>query len=116
MEGTGRAAGEAYAWAIENPDKVSCIYGENPVLRATMSKKPLLENVAPLAKTGVPIVHVCGELDPALESSTRAMEQKYKELGGRATVIIKPGVAHYPLAPADPAPVVELILNAQPRP
>ena len=35
MEGAGAAAGEAYAWAIANPDKVSCIYGENPVLRST---------------------------------------------------------------------------------
>ena len=116
MEGAGRAAGEAYAWAIENPDKVSCIYGENPVLRATMSKKPLLENLAPLAKTGVPIIHVSGALDPALESNTRAVEQKYKDLGGPITAIVKPGVAHYPLAPADPAPVVELISTAQSRP
>ena len=30
LEGAGGAAGEAYAWAIANPDKVSCIYGENP--------------------------------------------------------------------------------------
>ena len=116
MEGSGRAAGEMYAWAIENPDKVSCIYGENPVLHATMSKKPLLENLAPLAKAGVRIVHLCGELDPALESNTRALEQKYKRLGGQMTVLVTPGVAHYPLAPADPAPVIELILNAQARP
>jgi len=31
MEGAGRAAGEAYACAIANPEKVSCIYAENPV-------------------------------------------------------------------------------------
>ena len=30
MEGAGGGAGEAYAWAIENPDKVSCVYAENP--------------------------------------------------------------------------------------
>jgi hypothetical protein len=113
MEGAGRAAGEAYTWAIENPDKVSCVYAENPVLRATMSKKPLLENLAPLVKTGVPLLHVCGSLDPALDSSTRALEQKYKELGGHITVIIKQGEGHYPLAPNDPAPVVDFILAAQ---
>ena len=54
--------GEVYAWAIENPDKVSCVYAENPVLRSHMSKKPLLENLAPLAKAGVPLLHVCGIL------------------------------------------------------
>src|ERR1700721_3021446 len=68
MEGVGAGAGEAYAWAIENPDKVSCIYGENPVLRSIMSgrqeEKQPLDNLAPLAKAGVPILHVCGQLDP----------------------------------------------------
>src|SRR5258708_39264875 len=49
MEGAGTAAGEAYAWAIWNPDKVACIYGENPALRSLMSKSPPLDNLAPLA-------------------------------------------------------------------
>ena len=33
MEGTGAKAGESYAWAIANPDKVSAIYARNPLLR-----------------------------------------------------------------------------------
>ncbi len=64
LEGAGGAAGEAYAWAIANPDKVSCIYGENPVLRCTMTKAQPLDNLAALAKAGVPVLHVCGSLDP----------------------------------------------------
>ena len=56
LEGAGGAAGEAYAWAIANPDKVSCIYGENPVLRCTMTKAQPLDNLAVLAKAGVPLV------------------------------------------------------------
>src|SRR5262249_51369612 len=48
MEGAGQAAGEAYACAIANPDKVACIYGENPVLRSNLSGSPPLENLAPL--------------------------------------------------------------------
>ncbi len=111
MEGRGGAAGEAYAWAIENPDKVSCIYGENPVLRSFMSKTPLLDNLAPLAKAGVPLLHVCGSLDPALDAHTRAVEKRYKELGGSITVIIKEGEGHYPLAPRDLKPVVDLIVG-----
>ena len=66
LEGAGGAAGEAYAWAIANPDKVSCIYGENPVLRCTMTKAQPLDNLAALAKAGVPLLHVCGSLDPML--------------------------------------------------
>ena len=50
MEGTGTAAGEAYAWAIENPDKVACIVGRNPALRSLMSKTSPLENLAPSPK------------------------------------------------------------------
>ena len=111
MEGAGRAAGDAYAWAIENPDKVSCIYGENPVLRSFMSKRAPLDNLSSLAKAGVPLLHVCGSLDPALNDHTRAVEKRYKELGGPITVIIKDGAGHYPLAPKDPKPVVDFIIG-----
>ena len=112
MEGAGTAAGEAYAWAIENPDKVSCIYGENPSLHSLMSKTPPLDNLAPLAKAGVPLIHVCGSLDPWLNDQTRVVEKRYKELGGQITVIIKEGEGHYPLAPKDPKVVVDLITRA----
>ena len=109
LEGAGRAAGEVYAWAIANPEKVSCVYAENPVLRSRMSPAPLLEHLAPLAKAGVPLLHVCGSLDPALEDSTRALEKTYRGLGGTITVILKAGEGHYPLAPSDPQPVVDFI-------
>jgi len=79
MEGAGTAAGEAYAWAIENPDKVSCIYGENPSLHSLMSKTPPIDNLAPLARAGVPLIHVCGSLDPWLNDQTRVVEKRYKE-------------------------------------
>jgi pimeloyl-ACP methyl ester carboxylesterase len=109
LEGAGRAAGEAYGWAIENPDKVSCIYAENPVLRSFISQMPLLDNLAPLAKAGVPIMHVCGALDPGLDEHTRALERRYKELGGSIAVVVEDGKGHYPLAPKDTKPVVEFI-------
>jgi len=63
MEGTGTAAGEAYAWAIENPDKVAWIVGRNPALRGLMSKTSPLANLSPLAKAGVPLLHVCDKTD-----------------------------------------------------
>ncbi len=109
MEGAGTAAGEAYAWAIENPEKVACIYGENPALRSLMSKKPLLDHLDSLARAGVPLIHVCGSLDPWLNDQTKVIEKRYKELGGSITVIIKEGEGHYPLAPKDPKVVVDLI-------
>jgi pimeloyl-ACP methyl ester carboxylesterase len=39
MEGTGARAGEVYAWAIANPDKVSCLYARNPSLRSLMASR-----------------------------------------------------------------------------
>jgi pimeloyl-ACP methyl ester carboxylesterase len=109
LEGAGGAAGEAYAWAIENPNKVACVYGENPVLRSHMAKTPPLDNLAPLAKAGVPLLHVCGGLDPWLNDQTRVVEKRYQELGGQITVIVKEGEGHFPTAPRDPKPVVDFI-------
>src|SRR5436309_15929452 len=64
MEGTGTAAGEAYAWAIENPDKIACVIGRNPALRSLMSKTFSLEDLGPLAKARVSLLHVCDKTDP----------------------------------------------------
>jgi hypothetical protein len=111
MEGAGTAAGEAYAWAVENPDKVSCVYGENPSLHSLMSKTPPIDKLAALAKAGVPLIHVCGSLDPWLDDQTRVVETRYKELGGRITVIVKEGEGHLPLAPKDPKAVADLIIG-----
>jgi pimeloyl-ACP methyl ester carboxylesterase len=110
LEGTGGAAGEAYAWAIANPDKVSCIYGENPLLRSRLAKPPL-DNLAPLAQAGVPLLHVCGSLDPWLENQTRVAEKRYKELGGQITIIVKKGEGHYPTAPKTAQPIVDFIVG-----
>jgi pimeloyl-ACP methyl ester carboxylesterase len=111
LEGAGGAAGEAYAWAIANSDKVSCIYGENPVLHSNLSKEQPLDNLAPLAKADVHLLHVCGSLDPWLNSQTRVAERRYRELGGQITIIEKEGEGHYPLAPKDRQPVVDFIIK-----
>lgn len=110
MEGAGAAAGEAYAWAIENPDKIACIYGENPILHSNvMLKTPILDNLAPLAKAGVPVLHFCGSLDPGFKDNTGVMERRYKKLGGQITVIMGKDEGHDPLAPKDLKPVVDFI-------
>jgi pimeloyl-ACP methyl ester carboxylesterase len=113
MEGTGAKAGESYAWAIANPDKVSVIYARNPYLHSLMSKTQPLDNLAPLAKAGVPILHDCGSLDPWLEGQTRVAEKRYKELGGNFTVLVTQGESHFPLSRKDPKPVVDFILSHQ---
>jgi pimeloyl-ACP methyl ester carboxylesterase len=113
LEGAGGAAGEAYAWAIANPDKAACIYAENPRLRSQMTKVQPLDNLAPLAKAGIPLLHVCGDRDPFLETHSRVLEKRYKELGGSVQVLIENGRGHLPTAPADPKPAVDFILSHQ---
>ena len=78
-------------------------------MHSLMSKKPPIDNLAPLAKAGVPLIHVCGSLDPWLDDQTRVVEKRYKELGGPITVIVKEGEGHHPLGPKDPKAVVDLI-------
>jgi hypothetical protein len=110
MEGTASAAGEAYAWAIENPDKVACILGRNPVLRSLMSKTSPLDNLASLAKADVPLLHVCDRNDPWFNEYTRVVEQRYKELNGRMTIFINEGDGRYPLASKDLTRVVDFLV------
>ena len=112
MEGAGGGAGEVYAWAIENPDKVSCVYAENPRMHSALAKTQPLDNLAPLVKADVPLLHVCGSLDPWFKDNTLEVEKRYKKLGGKIQVIVKKGEGHYPLAPSDPAPIVDFITRA----
>lgn len=110
MEGSGGATGEVYAWAIENPDKVSCIYSENPILHSNLAKIQPIDNLAPLAKAGIPILHVCGSLDPNLSDQTWVVEKRYKELGGKFKVIIRKGEGHFAVGMQNLKPVVDFIV------
>jgi hypothetical protein len=78
LMGRGGAAGDAYAWAIANTDKVSCIYVENPLLRSKMAGAPLLESLAPLATAGIPVLHLCGELDPILKGNPESLSNSLR--------------------------------------
>ncbi len=112
LKGTGAMAGEAYAWAIANPGKFSCIYARNPLMKSLMAGKAQpIDNLAALAKAGVPVLHDCGASDPWLDSQTRVVEKRYQELGGKITVIVRSGEGHFPLSPKDPKSVVDFIIK-----
>ena len=83
------------------------IYVENPFRHSHTSRTQPLNNLAPLAKAGVPILHVCGSLDPRLESNTRVAQKRYTDLGGKITVIVREGEGHF--MTLNPQPVVEFI-------
>src|SRR6267154_531189 len=112
LKGTGPKAGEAYAWAVADPGKVSCIYARNPYMHSLMAGEAQpIDNLVALAKAGVPVLHDCGALDPWLDNQTRVVEKRYKELDGRITVIVRAGEGHFPLSPKDPKSVVDFIVS-----
>lgn len=111
MEGSGTGAGEAYAWAIANADKVACIVGRNPALRSLMTKSPPMENLGALAKADVPVLHVCDAQDPWFDSQTRETEKRYQELGGKMTVIVGTGPRRQPLSDEEVTRAVDFIVE-----
>ena len=112
MEGAGTAAGEAYAWAIENPDKVSCIYGENPALRSLMAKAPPLDHLAaagqgrraahPRLRQPRPLARRPDARRREAIQGTRRPDHGHRQ-GGQGALSDRP---------KDPKPVVEFIMRA----
>jgi pimeloyl-ACP methyl ester carboxylesterase len=116
MIGSGAGAGEAYAWAIANPGKVACIYTRNAMMRSATVKGTLLDDLAPLARARVPLLHVADHNDPLIDSDTREAEMRYTKLGGSIKVIIHQRDGRYPLPRADRNRVLDFILTNAGRP
>ena len=144
LEGMSRGGLIVYNWASANPEKVACIYADNPVCdfkswpagrgKAIRYQTPWeaclkayglteeqaleyehnpIDNLEPLARAVVPVLHVCGTADTAvpMPENTDIVERRYKKLGGKITIIRKPGVNHHPHSLKDPKPIVDFILS-----
>lgn len=104
--GKGAAPGDAACWA-------ECLkaYGltEEQALQATCNP---IDNLEPLARAKVPLLHVVGDADEVVPvaENTAVLEERCKALGGSIQVIHKPGVGHHPHSLEDPAPIVDFIL------
>ena len=73
-----------------------------------------MDNLAPLAKAGIPLLLVYGDADklvPVRENS-EVVYDRYRALGGAATRVVKPGQDHHPHGLADVAPVVRFFADA----
>lgn len=105
--GKGRGKGSASDW-----QKCLKAYGLTEEEALAYSGNPI-DNLAPLAKAGVPLLHVCGDADDVvpMEENTNIVVDRYQKLGGSITVITKPGVGHHPHSLTDPAPIVAFILK-----
>src|SRR5882724_3758219 len=105
--GMSRGGRNAYTWATANPDKVSCLYADNPAV-----SREAVAMLGALAKADVPVLHVCGSLDPILGNHTLVVEAVYQQLGGRISVMVKDGAAHHPHSLRDPKPIADFIENS----
>jgi pimeloyl-ACP methyl ester carboxylesterase len=88
-------------------------YGFKDEAEALAYKKNPVDNLAPLAKAGIPIIHVVGQADTdvPVADNTDIVEKRYKELGGTIQVIRKAGVGHHPHSLPNPEPIVDFILS-----
>ncbi len=76
-----------------------------------------IDNLQPLAKAGVPLLHICGDADEVvpMAENTLVIQERYRKLGGQIKVIAKKGVGHHPHSLKDPMLIVEFILQSMGR-
>lgn len=107
-----------YNWAVEHPECVAGIAGIYPVgdlrswpglakacgaygmtaaqLEAQLAQHNPVQRLAPLAKAGVPILHIHGNTDTVvpLERNSQAVAEAYRALGGSMRLHVVPGQGH----------------------
>ncbi len=73
-----------------------------------------VDNLVPIVKAGIPIIHVAGGADEVvpIDENTYVIRDRLQKLGTKMELIVKPGGLHHPHGLDDPTPVVEFILTA----
>ncbi len=116
--GRSRGGLMALAWAAENPDKVAGFAGIYPVcnlasypgvakaagayqltpeeLTAKLAEHNPIDRLAPLARAGVPLFAIHGDVDTVvpLEANSGLVKARYTALGGSMQLIVLPGQGH----------------------
>ena len=104
--GKGKGKGSSRDWSLVLQqygfanDQEAMDYRGNPV-----------DSLEPLAKAGIPLLHVYGDADDVVpwDENTGIVATRYQALGGSILLIAKPGVGHHPHGLDDPTPIVEFI-------
>jgi pimeloyl-ACP methyl ester carboxylesterase len=105
--GKGSGAGNKKCW-----DEALKSYGLTEETLPAFKGNPL-DRLEPLAKARIPILSVCGDADKVVPyaENTALLEQRYKALGGKVEVILKPGVDHHPHSLKFPQPIIDFLLK-----
>jgi pimeloyl-ACP methyl ester carboxylesterase len=107
-----------YNWACDNPNAVACIAGVYPAcdlrsypgldkacgayglmpaqLEAQLTRYNPIDRLEPLAKAGVPIFHIHGDMDRMvpLEDNSGELARRYRQLGGQMVLQVAKGEGH----------------------
>lgn len=104
--GKGRGKGSPRDWQLV----LETYHFKNEAEALAYDKNPI-DNLAPLAKAKVPLLHVYGDADDVVphQENTAIIAERYRKLGGEITLIPKPGVGHHPHGLEDSTPIVEFI-------
>jgi pimeloyl-ACP methyl ester carboxylesterase len=104
--GKGKGKGSPRDWKL-----VLERYGFASEAEALACRKNPVDNLQPLARAKVPLLHVYGDADDVVpwDENTGVVAERYRKLGGDITLIAKPGVAHHPHGLEDSTPIIEFI-------
>lgn len=104
--GKGKGKGSKRDW-----DLVLKVFHFKDEADAIAYKGNPVDSLEPLAKAGVPLLHVFGDADDVVpwDENTGVIEERYKKLGGDITLIRKPGVNHHPHGLDDSTPIIEFL-------
>lgn len=130
----------AYAWAFRRPECVDRIGGICPAtdfrtwpslpnvvafpekgldygltheqLAARIAEFNPIDNLAPLAKAGVKILHIHGDKDELVPTEANSFElaRRYKRMGGSAQIVVIPGLGHGGTPLYESKPLIEFLL------
>jgi pimeloyl-ACP methyl ester carboxylesterase len=104
--GKGKGKGSPRDWKL-----VLDRYGFKDDAEALAYTKNPVDNLEPLAKAKVPLLHVYGDADDVVpwDENTGLIAERYRKLGGEIVLIAKKGVGHHPHGLEDSTPIVEFI-------
>ena len=106
--GKGKGKGSPMDWTA-----LRKLYGFTNEAEALSYRLNPVDNLAPLARAKIPLIHVVGDADDVVPvtENTALVERRYRELGGEILVIHKVGGGHHPHGADDTKPVVDFILQ-----
>ena len=109
--GKGKGPGSPRDWQLAMQQ-----YGFANEAEALAYPQNPIDQLEPLAKAGVPLLHVYGDADEVVpwSENTRVIAQRYPKLGGKITLIAKAGIGHHPHGLDDSTPIIEFIARNSP--